>query len=350
MCIEYLQQKKRNMALTKSYLLGCLSNSILDSSNLDTVHVSELFSSVDHLKIIYELCQKFLSNHERYLSRSFTVDSRIGNELSSKTRVLSFTCSIPIALSSPMQTFKLCENKWEFIAGLIDTYSILTMQNQDLVLDVLSSSSRFLHTVTTWLHEEIGVSGEFIDIDSIVAFRFQFTNVLDLMGHMKFRSNSHVKWSEFAQKVHFDSNNPCFIHRKSESAIFPTKVRFSEVGYDISIIQKYKQLSTRTALYDTGISLECPFGYYVEIIPRSSLAKSGYIMTNSIGIIDRGYQGNIYVSLTKIEEDATDIETLLPFRCCQLVFRRQHFIALEEKQHEFVTTARGHGGYGSSGK
>jgi dUTPase len=73
------------------------------------------------------------------------------------------------------------------------------------------------------------------------------------------------------------------------------------------------------------------------------------MMTNSIGIIDRAYQGNIFISLTKIEDDAVDLESSLPFRCCQLVFRRQHFVPLEVGQFDVVTSVRGQGGYGSTG-
>lgn len=338
------------MSHSKEYLLGCLSNSILDSVDVDHVHVSELFSSVDHLKIVYELCQKYLSNHERHLSRAFSMDARIANELSPKTRVMSFTCAVPIAYKNPGQVFRACEKKWDFIAGLVDSYSILKMENQDLVLDILSSSNRLLEGISTWIREETGIEAQMHQGEVFDSLRFQFTNVLDFLGHKAIKQNSHVKWKEFVQKVDLRVTAPCYIYLKDEFSVLPQKARFSEVGYDVTIIRKHKQLNPKTALYDTGFSIQPPFGYYIEIVPRSSLAKTGYMMTNSIGIIDRAYQGNIFVSLTKVEEDAADLDSLLPFRCCQLIFRRQHFVPLEEKQFDYTTTtARGHGAYGSTG-
>ena len=73
-----------------------------------------------------------------------------------------------------------------------------------------------------------------------------------------------------------------------------------------------KKINSKTTLYDTGICLDIPVGYYVEIVPRSSIVKSGYMLSNSIGIIDCSYKGNLYVGLTKICDDAIEIE--YPFK------------------------------------
>lgn len=62
-----------------------------------------------------------------------------------------------------------------------------------------------------------------------------------------------------------------------------------------------------TILYDTGIKINVKYGYYAEVVPRSSLSKSGYMLANSIGIIDNSYRNNIFVALTKINPDAPDI-------------------------------------------
>ena len=56
-------------------------------------------------------------------------------------------------------------------------------------------------------------------------------------------------------------------------------------------------------MYDTGIQVKPQYGYYFEIVPRSSLSKSGYILANSIGIIDPSYSGNLYIVLIKIDDN-----------------------------------------------
>ena len=80
-------------------------------------------------------------------------------------------------------------------------------------------------------------------------------------------------------------------------AIPPTKAHYSDAGYDLTIIRKVKDIGEKTAMYDTGINLQIPLGYYVEIAPRSSISKSGYMLSNGIGVIDVGYTGNLFICL-----------------------------------------------------
>lgn len=139
----------------------------------------------------------------------------------------------------------------------------------------------------------------------------------------------------------------CFI-RVDEKAIIPSKTNWSDVGYDLSIIKKVKDFNSKTALYDTGIKIVMDFGYYAEIVPRSSISKSGYILSNNIGIIDNSYRGNLFIALTKIADDAIEIE--YPFKCCQLIFKNQVYVNMIEVENGNTdTTKRQEGGFGSTG-
>ena len=129
------------------------------------------------------------------------------------------------------------------------------------------------------------------------------------------------------------------------NAIIPTKKNWSDVGYDLSIINKIEDYNSKTSLYDTGIKIQVDFGYYVEIVPRSSLSKSGYMLANSIGIIDNSYRGNLMIALTKVCDDAKDIE--YPFRCCQMIMRKFVNTYLEEVGN-VEKTKRDEGGFGST--
>jgi dUTP pyrophosphatase len=140
----------------------------------------------------------------------------------------------------------------------------------------------------------------------------------------------------------------CNFIRVSNEAIAPSKENWSDVGYDLSIISKIKDFNSRTSLYDTGIKIDIDFGYYAEIVPRSSISKYGYIMSNNIGIIDNSYRGNLMIALTKIADDAIEIE--YPFRCCQLIIKKQDYVNLEEVESGLSETKRNEGGFGSTGK
>lgn len=131
-------------------------------------------------------------------------------------------------------------------------------------------------------------------------------------------------------------------------AVVPRKNNESDVGFDLTVIKVSKQLSDNVFLFDTGIKLQVPLGYYIEVVPRSSLSKSGWMLANSVGIIDNSYTGNIYVALVKIEELAKPIQ--LPFKGFQLIIRRQYGAYVREMTEETQTTIRGDGGFGSSDK
>ena len=108
-------------------------------------------------------------------------------------------------------------------------------------------------------------------------------------------------------------------------------------------------MGEKTTLYDTGIRVIPSHGYYLKIFPRSSLSKSGYLLANSVGIIDPNYLGTLKIALTKTDDSKPDIE--LPFRCCQLIMDKkiEFNTVIVEDEEEFEITERGEGGFGSSG-
>jgi deoxyuridine 5'-triphosphate nucleotidohydrolase len=131
----------------------------------------------------------------------------------------------------------------------------------------------------------------------------------------------------------------------------------SDAGIDISVVGVSEVLDQHTSLYETSVSVNIPPQYFGMLVPRSSLAKSGFMMTNSIGIIDNGYTGTIKVALTRVG-DASD-QVVFPFKCAQLILMPQVYANVQfvqTKQSSRKTqpsaTPRAHGrganGYGST--
>ena len=58
-----------------------------------------------------------------------------------------------------------------------------------------------------------------------------------------------------------------------DNAFIPTRASEYDVGYDLTVISISKKINDKTTLYETGISVEPPNGYYFEVVPRSSLSK-----------------------------------------------------------------------------
>jgi dUTP pyrophosphatase len=134
--------------------------------------------------------------------------------------------------------------------------------------------------------------------------------------------------------------------RTLDEAVAPQKAHVTDTGYDLCLVKKVKE-ENGMIMYDTGIAVQPPLGYYFELVGRSSISKTGYIVANSIGIIDASYTGSLKVALIKVNKDAPDIE--LPARLVQLIPRQLiHMDVIEVK--DLSETQRGDGGFGSSGK
>lgn len=101
------------------------------------------------------------------------------------------------------------------------------------------------------------------------------------------------------------------------------------------------------AIVPTGLFLEIPAGYEVQVRPRSGLAaKKGITVLNSPGTIDADYRGEVCVILVNLSKEAFTIEP--GERIAQLVLARHELIEWEQSQ-TLEDSERGEGGFGSTG-
>ena len=102
-------------------------------------------------------------------------------------------------------------------------------------------------------------------------------------------------------------------------------------------------------LVTTGLSMEIPMGYEVQVRPRSGLSyKTGLMVLNSPGTIDSDYRGEVKVilgNLGKVDEVINHGD-----RIAQLVLAPVTQALYEVSSDELTETARGAGGFGSTGK
>lgn len=145
-------------------------------------------------------------------------------------------------------------------------------------------------------------------------------------------------------------NNPYFKWSKTrKDAVSPQKSRISDSGFDITLLEKIKTFG-EVGFYTTGIKIQPSFGWYFDLVPRSSIVKSGYMLANGVGVIDRTYIGPILVPLIKVDKSQKDIE--LPCKLVQLIPRP--IIHIEpvyvDNECDLDSTQRGEGGFGSTGK
>lgn len=97
----------------------------------------------------------------------------------------------------------------------------------------------------------------------------------------------------------------------------------------------------------TGLAIELPPGYEAQIRPRSGLAlKHAITVPNSPGTIDPAYRGEVKVILLNLGRAPYAIQP--GDRIAQMVVAR--YEAIEWEEGELSETARGAGGFGSSGR
>ena len=102
------------------------------------------------------------------------------------------------------------------------------------------------------------------------------------------------------------------------------------------------------ALIPTGIKMSLPDGYEAQIRPRSGLAyKHGITVLNSPGTIDADYRGDVGVLLINHGREAFTVEDGM--RVAQMVVAQYSQFEWESVE-DLDETARGAGGFGSTGK
>ncbi|KAH7492285.1 Deoxyuridine 5'-triphosphate nucleotidohydrolase [Phytophthora ramorum] len=127
-------------------------------------------------------------------------------------------------------------------------------------------------------------------------------------------------------------------HLEHESAVVPSK-RIIDVGYDLTVVGVYKRPTKLTTMFETFVSVEIPLGFYAEIVSRSSICKTGYMLANNVGIIDPSFTGTLKVALIKVDESMPDLT--LPASVVQLIIKPYVVTEAYVMDKKHITTRRG---------
>ncbi|MBQ7575673.1 MAG: dUTP diphosphatase [Bacteroidales bacterium] len=102
------------------------------------------------------------------------------------------------------------------------------------------------------------------------------------------------------------------------------------------------------AMIPTGLFIELPEGFEAQVRPRSGLAaKHGISVLNAPGTIDADYRGEVKVILVNISNEPFTVNP--GERIAQMVVARHEKVEWQETD-QLGETARGEGGFGSTGK
>ena len=140
------------------------------------------------------------------------------------------------------------------------------------------------------------------------------------------------------------------VKKLDDRAIRPTYGSACAAGADLYALVDEESLTIaagETVLVSTGLSVEIPEGYVGLIYARSGLAtKKGLAPANKVGVIDSDYRGEVKVAL--FNQSGKEQTIAAGERVAQLVIAP--YLAVEYQQAEELSdTARGAGGFGSTG-
>lgn len=102
-------------------------------------------------------------------------------------------------------------------------------------------------------------------------------------------------------------------------------------------------------VFDTGTAIAPPEGVWMMAVPNSRVCKTeGFVLQNSVGIIDPGYRGKIKMTYVSIEPSTNEDDILMLMRTCGQLLPFNISLIESEKCDKLDSTDRGTKGFGSS--
>jgi dUTP pyrophosphatase len=146
---------------------------------------------------------------------------------------------------------------------------------------------------------------------------------------------------------------PLKVRRLDPRATLPRYQTAGSAGMDLAACLERDDATLviepgRIRTVPTRLSMAIPAGYEAQVRPRSGLAtKSGVTLPNAPGTIDSDYRGEVLVPLINLGSEAFTVTHGM--RVAQLVIAPVAQVTIEETT-ELDATARGEGGFGSTGR
>lgn len=135
------------------------------------------------------------------------------------------------------------------------------------------------------------------------------------------------------------------IKRLHKDAVIPSYAKPGDAGLDL-VATNIISFDKEQVVYGTGIAVEIPEGYVGLVFPRSSIRKYEQYLSNSVGVIDSGYRGEIQATFNS--RFYADVKYKVGDKIAQLIIMPYPHIDFEEV-NELSETERADGGHGSTG-
>lgn len=136
------------------------------------------------------------------------------------------------------------------------------------------------------------------------------------------------------------------IKKLHPNAVKPKYAKESDAGMDLVATEIINETPSQIT-YGTGLAMEIPDGMVGLIFPRSSIRNIGLTLSNSVGVIDAGYRGELQATFNK--NGVKDEIYKVGDRVAQIIIVPHPIVQFVEVD-ELTESSRGKGGFGSTGK
>lgn len=236
-----------------------------------------------------------------------------------------------------MKIPNLADNfKYSFIRGYFDQTGFINIHRPEVQFKCSVVKDKFKNMINIPF------------VETWDALNFVGINAIDFLGKM-YSSHpnlcSNFKYSLYKRVLMWQPRHlPMFKYKVSNGGLAPKKAHPSDAGWDVHIVRKIKE-ENNIIYYGTGLQVQPDPTFYFDLVARSSLCKHGYMLANSIGIIDSSFTGEIMIPLIPIGTSQNELK--LPFRVAQLI-PRQVIHIIDQKVDKLDETSRSCGGFGST--
>lgn len=173
-------------------------------------------------------------------------------------------------------------------------------------------------------------------VEEVRAIR-EHLGIYDLVPLLEMRRREDAEPSEV----------PLRIRRLDPSVAAPAYAHLGDAGLDLCSAEDLTLGPGERAMVSTGFAMALPEGYAAFVQPRSGLAaRSGISIVNTPGLIDCHYRGEVKVILVNLGNEPFQVKR--GDRIAQMVIQRVEAPRVEVVE-ELDETARGEGGFGSTG-
>jgi dUTP pyrophosphatase len=152
---------------------------------------------------------------------------------------------------------------------------------------------------------------------------------------------------EMATRMTYKGGMKMYVKKLRDDAVLPQYAHPGDAGLDLFANEDVTLAPGASGMIKTGVAIELPAGTEAQVRPRSGLAaKHALTVLNTPGTVDEGYRGEVCVIM--INHGSASFTIDKGMKIAQMVIKPVLRVEVEAVA-ELSDTARGEGGFGSTG-